>query len=132
MELTRDHFEPDMLAVLDQVAMLIFINKELRRMGATFENSPSLDKELAEPDATYILKFTRETSMALMGALCWKKAKKMNLLAIAYKNAIIGVDKSIENAKKLATQEAAADATIIRKYVLANLMLLRDVWTPVH
>lgn len=129
MNLIRGDFEPDTLAVLDQIALLLYITEQLRKTAATFDASPELDRGHAQKDARFILKFTWAISKGLMSALYLNATNRDGRLADTYKEAAEGLEEAIRRATRLSNQMLSANCgNVIQVAVLGNLNRLKAAW----
>lgn len=132
LDIRRELFDHATLEILDQVAMLLLVHEQLRGMSTTFKNSPDIDKPEANPDANFILEFSRELSTGMMSAIFWRSSKRGRLLAKSYKYARANIAEAMERAEKLKNQEIEGTdgkGNVIEIMVIGNLKYLRGIWS---
>lgn len=130
IELNREHFEPEILEVLDQVARLLYVHREMRMAAKTYQANPELDKKQAAPYAVTVLRFTRTVSLALTSALYQKASKRASALRAAYRKALAEVDEAIAASEEMAAdvQESIEAASAIAVGIVRNLKYLKQLW----
>lgn len=112
MTLTRDQFDsPGFFPAMDEVAVLLFVTQELRKMALTFTNSPEIDKRDADAPATVALKAISAVAQSLMAPLFQKAATREAMLLAARKKGVKKLEVAIKNISVLAEMERQAFAS---------------------
>jgi len=136
MNVNEDHFDPKTVAVMHQIANLLFVSRELRSVALQFENSLVVDKSVGNADASFVLKFCRTAGTDLLKALFGKTAKREELVKDVKDSFREDLEQAIVSARKLVDleridlQHSGANGNHISKHVLAVLVSLRDTWYP--
>lgn len=134
MNIGREHFDPDTLGAMDEVATLILMSQRIFEAEETFKNAPGLDSAEAKPFVNRILRFGRETSADLVAVAFAKKSECAGKVLEVYRTGMEDLDLAIDSAKWLAEQEeqamtsSQAKGGIMRKQVLVPLSTLKERW----
>ncbi|MGK5049824.1 hypothetical protein ACQ4WP_28650 [Janthinobacterium sp. GB4P2] len=135
MTLTRDQFDsPGYLPAMDEIAMLLFITQELRKMSVTFANSPEIEKRDADAPASVALKAIGSVAQSLVVPLFLKSSKREPMLAAARKEGVKKLDIAVKNAGILANMErqafagTAARGDNIQVQVIGRLEVILESW----
>lgn len=111
MTITRDQFDsPGFFPAMDEVATLLLVTQELRKMALTFAKSPELDKRDADAPASAALRAISSVAQSLMAPLFQKNSKRESMLIAARKKGIKRLEIAITNAAVLAEMERQAFA----------------------
>jgi hypothetical protein len=100
MNLTREHFDgAGYLDAMDEVAMLLFVTQELRKMSVSFTKSQEIDKRRdADASASVVLRTIGAVANGLMAPLFEKSAKRESMLLEARKRGLKKLVAAIERA----------------------------------
>lgn len=129
MQLTRRNFSEESLAVLDQVAKLLYLAEQSLGLIRTFENNPHKGASRA---MQVVVEFANMTSNRLMESLFHVEKKRSIALNAAVDFALSEVQSAIAAAKKLALMEQARSGhsgTVIAHGVLPILEQLHNEWS---
>lgn len=129
MELTREHFRPKSLELMDQVALLIFISEQVLGLARTYKNNGDLGE--ATPEVIKILEFSKAVSVELIGAVFHTNKNHRIRLRAAYDIARSGIELAIQSAEQLSRMEIKdtdGRGNVMSKAVLPNLIKLQRHW----
>lgn len=132
MQLTRDNFGAESLAVMDQAARLLYLAEQALGLVRTFENNHHKN---AARRMRVIVEFANQASSKLLEALFHTESKRATALSKAQAFALSEVQAAIKAANDLAVMELATtdhSGTVISHGVLPNLELLRKEWACVY
>jgi len=74
--LTRENFDQETLAALDEIALLLHIKMSVQDMNRTLKNSDSVDGKKASPSAKRVMRVVRSAARELLEETFVRKDKR--------------------------------------------------------